>query len=183
MKKFIAIFIILCLAGCSDAPPAQASPTTPAEVAQTPPAALKEVPEVKATDQDGNPVSLSELSREGFLLVYFYPKADTPGCTAQACSLRDSYEKLTDQGVTVVGVSLDDRESQKKFQEKYDLPFLLIPDAEGKVADAFGVNHAGGYANREAFLIREGRVVWHDDSASTKKQAEDVLAQIEKLKS
>lgn len=116
------------------------------------------------------------------MLVYFYPKADTPGCTAQACSLRDSYQKLTDAGLTVIGVSTDDQAQQQAFQEKYQLPFTLVSDPNGVVLEAFGVSKTVGMANREAFLIKDGQIVWHDDSASTDKQADDVLAQLESWK-
>lgn len=172
---------ILCCLGCS--PVASQSPTPSSAVAQQAPAGsatplTQPAPTPTATDQTGAPVNFATLYSKGPVLVYFYPKADTPGCTAQACSLRDSYQKLTDAGLTVVGVSTDDPASQKAFQAKYKLPFVLIPDPEGKVLKAFGVSTRMGMANREAFLIRDGQVVWHDSSASTDKQADDVLAQM-----
>lgn len=133
-------------------------------------------PDVTALNQDGESVSLGDLYKEGTVLVYFYPKADTPGCTKQACSLRDDFEALSDQGVTVVGVSTDTPESQKKFQAKYKLPFTLMADTDKKIVDAFGVPARAGFASRQAFLIRDGKVVWRDLSASTAEQAADVLA-------
>jgi peroxiredoxin Q/BCP len=133
-------------------------------------------------DQDGNPVVLDDLYAQGTVLVYFYPKAGTPGCTAQACSLRDAYEQLVDKGVTVVGVSLDNAADQKRFKKENNLPFILIPDVDRKMVDAFGVSHTAGFASREAFLIEDGQIRWHDDSASTAKQAEDVLTQLESLR-
>ena len=135
-------------------------------------------PKPAATDQDGAPVDFASLYSKGPMLVYFYPKADTPGCTAQACSLRDAYQKLTDAGLTVVGVSVDNQAAQKAFKEKYHLPFTLIADPDQTVLKAFGVPPMGGFANREAFLIKDGLVVWHDASASTSEQANDVLAQM-----
>ena len=80
-------------------------------------------PTLTANDQDGKPLSLEETYKKGVTLVYFYPKADTPGCTAEACSLRDSYADLRAKGLQVIGVSEDNAEDQKKFQEKYKLPF------------------------------------------------------------
>ena len=133
-------------------------------------------PDVTALNQDGNPVSLGSLYKEGMVLVYFYPKADTPGCTKQACSLRDDFEALSDKGVTVVGVSTDTPEAQKKFQEKYHLPFTLMADTDQKIVGAFGVPTRMGTAARQAFLIQNGKVVWRDLSASTAEQAADVLA-------
>lgn len=132
---------------------------------------------MQVKDQDGKVVDFAALYAKGPVVVYFYPKADTPGCTAQACSLRDSYAELTDNGITVVGVSTDNAEAQKAFKAKYDLPFDLIPDVEQKVLDAFGVDTLAGMSTRQAFLIVDGQIVWHDSSASTDKQAQDILAQ------
>lgn len=128
----------------------------------------------------------SGLYAAGPTVVYFYPKADTPGCTAQSCSLRDAYAELSDAGVRVVGVSTDTPEKNKAFKEKYKLPFTLISDTEGLVMKAFGVKAIPllGLASRQCFLIEKGQVVWHDASASTDQQAADiqrVLAERRKL--
>ena len=138
------------------------------------------MPAVACVDQSGKEIKLAEVAAKGYVLVYFYPKADTPGCTKQACSLRDSYEKITEKGVKVFGSSMDSVEAQKAFAEKYKLPFSLLADKEGKVADAFGVPHVAGFAKRQAFLFLDGKLIWRDLSASTDKQAADVLAVIEK---
>ena len=122
-------------------------------------------------------MDFAKLYAQGPVLVYFYPKADTPGCTAQACSLRDAYTELSDNGIVVIGVSTDSAEAQKAFKLKHDLPFVLIPDVEKRVLDAFGVETLAGLSTRQAFLIMEGKIVWHDASASTTEQAKDVLAQ------
>jgi peroxiredoxin Q/BCP len=125
-------------------------------------------------------VKLAESAAKGYVLVYFYPKADTPGCTKQACSLRDAYETITGKGVKVFGVSLDSVEAQKAFADKYKLPFTLLADKQGKVADAFGVPHLAGFAKRQAFLFLDGKLVWRDLAAATDQQAADVLKVIEK---
>lgn len=138
------------------------------------------LPAVTAKDQDGKDVELAKTAGEGWALVYFYPKADTPGCTKQACSLRDAYATLTEKKVKVFGVSLDDVAAQKAFQEKYKLPFPLLADKDGKVADAFGVPHSMGFAKRQAFLFKDGKLVWRDLEASTDQQAADVLKELEK---
>ena len=138
------------------------------------------LPAATAKDQDGKDVKLAEAGAEGWTLVYFYPKADTPGCTKQACSLRDAYATLTEKKVKVFGVSMDDVAAQKAFQEKYKLPFPLLADKEGKVADAFGVPHSMGFAKRQAFLFKDGKLVWRDLEASTDQQAADVLKELEK---
>jgi len=138
------------------------------------------VPELTPVNQDGAKVDLAAELSSGYGLVYFYPKADTPGCTAQACSLRDSYEVLSDKGVKIFGVSRDKPKAQKAFIEKFNLPFQLIADVDGKVCEAFGVPMIMGMApQRQAFLFQDGKLIWHDGSASTKKQADDVLKVIE----
>jgi len=137
------------------------------------------LPAVSAPDQDGRTVDLAAAGGEGWTLVYFYPKADTPGCTKQACSIRDAYAKLTADGIRVFGVSGDDVAEQKAFQEKYRLPFTLLADTDKKVMDAFGVPHLGSVARRQAYLFRDGKLVWRDLSASTEQQAADVLAVVE----
>ncbi len=133
-------------------------------------------PAVASVDQNGNPVDLGEVFASGTTLIYFYPKADTPGCTAQACSLRDAYEVLLEKDVTVIGVSTDSVQAQKAFAEKYRLPFTLLADTDASVTKAFKVPHAMGFASRQAYLIRDGKIIWLDHKASTKKQADDVLA-------
>ncbi len=145
-----------------------------AEVAQN----IRPAPKTTGVTHDGTKLDFADLYSQGPVLVYFYPKADTPGCTAQSCSLRDSYEALTDAGVQVVGVSADSVEKQKAFRDKYQLPFTLVADPEGAVMKSFGVPTTMGLASRQAFLIKDGSIVWHDKSASTKKQAEDVLVQV-----
>jgi thioredoxin-dependent peroxiredoxin len=135
------------------------------------------IPAVAAEDQDGNLVSLPEAGSSGYLLVYFYPKAMTPGCTAQACSLRDAYAELQSKGVRIFGVSLDTVDSQRKFREKEHLPFVLLSDRDKKVTSAFGVPLIMNIlATRQAYLFKDGKLVWMDSHASTDKQARDVLS-------
>ena len=94
-------------------------------------------PDFTLLDQDRNPVSLSDFSGRR-VVVFFYPKAMTPGCTAEACDFRDSYQDFLDAGMAVVGVSPDPPEDLAKFREKDDLPFPLLSDADHQVAEAFG---------------------------------------------
>ena len=131
-------------------------------------------PAPTAVDQDGKPLAFAEIYSKGTTLVYFYPKADTPGCTAEACSLRDSYADLRSEGLNVIGVSEDKVESQKKFQDKFKLPFTLVADSDGAVAKAFGVPTLLGFAKRQSFLVKDGKIAWLDLKASTKNQASDV---------
>jgi len=137
-----------------------------------------------AVDQDGEAFAFADVYAKGVTLVYFYPKADTPGCTAQACSLRDSMDSLKAENLQIIGVSRDTPASQKKFQEKYNLPFPLVADAEGKVAEAFGVGGMMGLpvSKRESFLIKDGRIVWTSPSAKTGGHAAEVQAALDSLK-
>ncbi|HEY0794028.1 MAG TPA: peroxiredoxin [Chthoniobacterales bacterium] len=140
------------------------------------------IPSVSGRDQDGRQVDLAQEGSHGYLLVYFYPKAMTPGCTAQACSLRDAYADLTENGVKVIGVSFDQAARQKKFQQKEHLPFTLIADKDRAVSKAFGVPaFMNLVAARQAYLFRVGQLVWLDAHASTSRQAQDVLATIKDL--
>jgi peroxiredoxin Q/BCP len=98
----------------------------------------KKAPAFSALDENGNTVSLSDFSGKK-LVLYFYPKDDTPGCTAEACSLRDNYQDLLDKGYAVLGVSPDDSKKHTKFIAKYSLPFSLLADTDQAVCNAFGV--------------------------------------------
>jgi peroxiredoxin Q/BCP len=138
-------------------------------------------PAAVGVTETGAKLNLGDVYRkQPYTLVYFFPKADTPGCTKQGCSLRDDYEELTAKGVAVVGVSTDTVEAQKAFRDKFHFPFTLIADPDRNVIDAFGVPvHAvpgmGSFATRQAFLIKGGKIVWADYKAATDKQAADVL--------
>ena len=98
-------------------------------------------------DQNGNTISLSDFVGHK-LVLYFYPKDSTPGCTAQACNLRDNYQTLLQKGYKVVGVSADSEKSHKKFIEKYNIPFPLIADTEKQVSKAYGVWGAKKFMGR-----------------------------------
>lgn len=136
-------------------------------------------PLVTAPTETGAPLALGDVyAANTYTLVYFYPKADTPGCTAQGCSLRDAYEDLVDKGVAVIGVSTDRPDAQAKFKAKYNLPFTLLADHDKKVVEAFGVPTTMGFAKRSAFLIKDGKIIWADYSASTSRQADDVMQAI-----
>jgi len=137
-------------------------------------------PEVTGTTETGAKLNFADVyKKQPYTLVYFYPKADTSGCTAQGCSLRDAYEQLTEKGVAVIGVSEDDVEAQKEFRDKNDFPFPLIADTDRTVVNAFGVplmwTPIGKLAKRQAFLIKNGTVIWADYKAATTEQAADVL--------
>lgn len=95
------------------------------------------MPDFEVVDQDGNQVSSKDLIGKK-IVVYFYPKDNTSGCTAEACSIRDNYESLVAKGYNVIGVSKDSAASHRKFREKYDLPFTLLSDTSTQMLQAFG---------------------------------------------
>ena len=140
-------------------------------------------PEISAVDQDGKTVNFKDVFAKGPTLVYFYPKADTPGCTKQGCSIRDGWADLQAKGLQVLGVSEDKPDAQKKFQEKYKLPHTLIADSDGNVAKAFAVDMIpiAGLTKRQSFLIKDGKVVWNMLAASTETHAADVIKAFDAL--
>src|SRR5271155_4728237 len=95
-------------------------------------------PEFTLQDENGKDISLKAL-RGKVVVLYFYPRADTPGCTIEACEFRDTYRQMQKTGAVLLGISPDTPKAQKKFQEKFQLPFSLLADADKKIADAFGV--------------------------------------------
>jgi peroxiredoxin Q/BCP len=124
------------------------------------------VPDFTLKSDTGEEISLSDF-RGQRVVLYFYPKADTPGCTKQACGVRDVYPKIEAEGATVIGISPDQPEALAKFREKYDLPFILLSDPDHEVAEAYGVwgekkvfgkTHMG--ITRSHFAIdEEGRLI------------------------
>lgn len=123
------------------------------------PAAGDAAPVFEGIQDNGEPIGLSDYQGK-WLALYFYPKADTPGCTKQACSLRDAISELTGEGIHILGVSIDSVEDQAAFKAKYSLPFPLLADKDGTVSRAYGVAFPGRlFARRITFLISpEGRI-------------------------
>lgn len=124
-------------------------------------------PEFTSKDQNGNAVTLNQFKGKKVVL-YFYPKDSTPGCTAEACDFRDNYQGLKAQGIEVLGVSIDDEKSHQKFITKYDLPFTLLADTDKAIVEAYGVwGEKSMYGkkymgtNRTTFIIDEDGNIAH----------------------
>ena len=135
-------------------------------------------PDFTLLDQRGRSVTLHELLRERCVVLYFYPKDDTPGCTAEACSFRDQYEVLREAGAEVVGVSSDDQRAHEAFVARYSLPFILLSDPGGGVRAAYGVKRTLGLLDgRVTFVIDRAGVVRHAFSSQVrpKKHVEEAL--------
>ncbi len=138
-----------------------------------------EAPNLNLNLQNGEVVPLRSLKGQA-VVIYFYPKDDTPGCTIEAKGIRDSYAKFREAKARVFGVSLQDAASHQAFIEKYDLPFDLVVDHDGAVAKAFGVPVKGEYAARQTFLIgADGKIqkIWQE--VTPKGHADEILAAIE----
>lgn len=140
------------------------------------------IPEFAAQDQNGNIVSSADLIGKK-TVVYFYPKANTPGCTAEACSLRDNYERFLALGYNVIGISKDSVKAQKNFSDKYALPFPLLSDPDASVIKAFGAwgekkLYGKTYEGilRKTFIFNEkGELVEIIEKVNTKNHAEQIL--------
>jgi peroxiredoxin Q/BCP len=139
-------------------------------------------PAFAAHDQDGTEVSLKDFKGKKVVL-YFYPKDDTPTCTVQACNLRDNFVSLKARGIEVVGISVDDEKKHKKFGTKYNLPFTLLADPERKIVEAYGVWGEKQFmgrtitgTHRVSFLVDEkGKIVHIIDKVKSKMHAEQIL--------
>ena len=142
-------------------------------------------PMVQGKDQDGKEWKLSDVVGKKVVLLYFYPKDDTPGCTKEACGFRDRIADLKSQNVEVVGVSFDSTDSHQKFISKYKLNFPLIADTDGAIADAYGVRMNGrSMAKRTSFLIGlNGKIVHVTDTMSADthlSEMQDAVAALKK---
>jgi len=143
-------------------------------------------PDFTAKDQNGKEVSLSDFAGKKVVL-YFYPKDDTPGCTKEACNFRDNYSVLKEKGFEVLGVSADNEKKHQKFIDKYDLPFTLLADTEKEIINAYGVWGLKKFMgreydgiHRETFVINEeGKIDKVFTKVKTKEATEQILAEYE----
>jgi len=141
-------------------------------------------PEFELPDQSGQLHSLEDY-RDQWVVLYFYPKDDTPGCTTEACEFRDNIFAFRKINAQILGVSLDDVESHQKFAGKHGLPFPLLADTEGKVADAYGVRTKKlgmTYAKRQTFLVGpDGKIARHYEKVKPAEHSKQVLADLKEL--
>ena len=157
----VSPWLLCCAAGgCAKKDTAAAGPSAIAAVAA--PADLIAVgapaPPIEAVAHTGERISLSALKGKP-VVVYFYPKDDTPGCTKEACELRDAWQKLQETGAVVLGISTDDAKSHAEFANKYRLPFKLLPDPGGAIAQSYGVPVRMGFTKRVTFIVdRHGNI-------------------------
>jgi peroxiredoxin Q/BCP len=143
------------------------------------------VPDFTLPDQNGAPVSLGELLAEGVLVLYFYPKDDTPGCTKEACAFRDERDEFARAGAIVVGVSSDDVQSHRRFVDKYALPFRLLSDREGELRRRLGVPKALGFIDgRVTYVIDAHGIVRHvfNSQIRTRAHVEEALRLVRSLR-
>lgn len=139
-------------------------------------------PNFKVNDQDGNSISSKDFQGKKWI-VFFYPKANTPGCTAEACNLRDNYKELQKEGYELLGVSADSEKRQKSFKEKYNFPFPLLADENKELINAFGVWGPKKFMGREfdgihrkTFIIDENGIIERViDKVKTKDHAAQIL--------
>lgn len=138
-------------------------------------------PDFSALDQDGNTISLTDYKGKK-LVVFFYPKASTPGCTAEACNLKDNYESFQSKGFEILGVSADTAKRQQNFKNKYELPYPLLADVDKKVIEAFGVWGPKKFMGKEYDGIHRTTFVIDEESkiidVITKVKTKDHTAQI-----
>jgi len=141
-------------------------------------------PDFVLSDQYGEQHALADF-KDQWLVVFFYPKADTPGCTTEACNFRDNIYAIRAAGAEVVGISVDSVDDQKQFSDKYKLPFTLLSDSDGKVCDAYGVLRNYGVmevASRQSFLIGpDGTVVKHYQQVAPDTHTQEVIADLSRM--
>ncbi len=144
----------------------------------------KPAPDFNLSDQNGKSHSLHDFQGK-YLVLYFYPKDDTPGCTQEACAFRDDLNQLTEMGAEVVGISVDDSESHAEFAKKYHLPFPLLADKDGKVAASYGALMNLGFmklARRFTFLIDpQGNINKVYLSVETSRHSKDIITDLKSL--
>jgi peroxiredoxin Q/BCP len=167
-------FAPLIRAAVADPAPAPAPPAPPVLLPLG-----STAPDFSTVAHDGTKVELSKLKGK-WVVLYFYPKDDTAGCTKEACDFRDNWATLQKKGVAVFGVSTQDNGSHKAFAQKYSLPFPLLPDDKGEIAGKYKVPIVGGVARRITYLIgKDGKIAHEWPAVNPVGHAGEILAQIQ----
>ena len=139
-------------------------------------------PDFEAETYGGEKIKLSDYYKKGTVALYFYPRDNTPGCTKEACSLRDGMDDLEKQGIQVLGVSTDGVKAHENFRNKYDLNFPLLSDKGKEIIELYGVVSAFGSAKRETFLIdSKGKIVHIWTKVNTREHADEILSKAQQL--
>jgi len=139
-------------------------------------------PDFVAETYGGDTVKLSDFYKKGTVALYFYPKDNTPGCTKEACSLRDGMADLKSLGIQVLGVSTDGVKAHENFRDKYGLNFPLISDKSKAIIKSYGIKSPFGTAKRETFLINnKGKIVYIWTKVNTNKHAEEIQEKVNEL--
>ena len=142
-----------------------------------------QAPDFEGPTSDGSRLGLKDFVGKKNVVLYFYPKDDTPGCTKEACSFRDNLQQIRKMGAEIIGVSLDSIESHRKFADKYSLPFPLISDKDKRVAKEYGVlKDTGTSASRVTFIIdRKGKVAKIFPKVDVTKHTEEVVMALKEI--
>lgn len=176
MKKKIGFVILLILGVGILFSVYQTNAQTPLEVGD-------KIPSFELLDQTGSSFDIDDYLGQTAMVIYFYPKDDTPGCTKEACSFRDAYEAFTDKDIKVIGISSDDVESHKNFAAKYNLPFTLLADTKSEVRSLFGVkaNAFGLIPGRVTYVVdKNGEIIFmYDSQLKAEKHIEKSLQAID----
>ena len=187
MKRWFLMSCVAALGCMAGGCQSDKTGTAPSSAASASPSGLlaegAAAPPIESTAHDGTHVSMAALKGKP-VVVYFYPKDDTPGCTKEACELRDAYTKIQETGAVVLGVSTDDNASHTAFATKHSLPFQLLPDQDASIAKAFGVSLRLGMVKRVTFVIdRAGKIAKVFPDVNPTGHAAEILAVLANLKS
>ncbi len=175
---FAALLLPALAVGCSKSEPTSTAPATPDAAPSAPLQAGTPAPDVTFALSSGEKLPLRDLQGKA-VVVYFYPKDDTPGCTVEAQEIRDLYEELKGTGATVIGVSTDAADSHRAFAEKHGLPFGLATDEGGLLSKAFGVPMKNGRSSRVSFVVgADGRIKRTFPQVTPKGHAAELLAAV-----
>lgn len=182
--RTLFLLSFISLIACGRTPSATSSSPAPSNTSTNAAAVTGELavgnpaPDFSATAHDGTAIKIASLKGK-HVVLYFYPKDETPGCTKEACAFRDAWKELESTGVVLVGISTDSVDSHKKFAEHHKLPFHLVSDADGAIAKAYGVPNTAGFLGRQSFVIGpDGNVKKIYRSVDVTKHSAEILGDV-----